>query len=115
LDELNNIYYYDEDTVFEALWNESVDKDDIIAIKYEFYTDINKIEIQVQRILYRAIKYYWSVQDDINLCDSHTINSNFSNDISEKKQEEGIEEEEEEEKEEKEDKYKNIDTNPFEW
>ena len=86
LDELENIDYNDEDTVFEALWNESDDEDDIVAIEYEFYTDSNGrrrkrkkaidtsipfdpigIEIKVRRILYRAIKYYWSIRDDVSI------------------------------------------------
>jgi len=41
LDDLENIDYNDEDTVFEALWDESDDEDNIVEVEYEFYTDTN--------------------------------------------------------------------------
>lgn len=87
LDELENIdYSNDEDTVFEALWDENDEEDDIIAMEYEFYTDSNGrrrkrkkpidistpfnplgVEITVRRILYRAIKTYWSVRNEVSI------------------------------------------------
>ena len=86
LDELENIDYNDENTVFEALWNESDDENDIIKVEYEFYTDSNGrrrkkkkpidtsspfdptgVEVKVRRILYRAIKHYWSVREDVSI------------------------------------------------
>ncbi|CAB4410253.1 unnamed protein product [Rhizophagus irregularis] len=85
LDDLENINYNNEDTVFEALWNESDDEDDF-EVEYEFYTDTNGrrrkkkkpidisspfdptgVEIKVRKILYKAIKHYWSVREDIGL------------------------------------------------
>ncbi|CAB5179879.1 unnamed protein product [Rhizophagus irregularis] len=83
--DLENINYNNEDTVFEALWNESDDEDDF-EVEYEFYTDTNGrrrkkkkpidisspfdpagVEIKVRKILYKAIKHYWSVREDIGL------------------------------------------------
>ncbi|GET50829.1 zinc finger BED domain-containing protein 4-like [Rhizophagus irregularis DAOM 181602=DAOM 197198] len=85
LNDLENINYNNEDTVFEALWNESDDEDDF-EVEYEFYTDTNGrrrkkkkpidisspfdptgVEIKVRKILYKAIKHYWSVRKILDL------------------------------------------------
>src|SRR5690242_18696818 len=84
LDDLENTDYNNENTVFEALWNESGNADNIDEVEYKFYFsiliqmanvvkkkkqidvsspfDLTGVEIKVRKILYRTIKYYWSVQ-----------------------------------------------------
>ncbi|GET04545.1 hypothetical protein RCL_jg7945.t1 [Rhizophagus clarus] len=84
LDDLENTDYNNENTFFEAVWNDSDNADNIDEVEYKFYTDTNGrcrkkkkeidvsspfdqtgVEIKVRKTLYRTIKYYWSVRESV--------------------------------------------------
>ncbi|GES91824.1 hypothetical protein RCL_jg14060.t1 [Rhizophagus clarus] len=65
--DLENTDYNNENTLFEALWNESDNADNIDEIEYKFYFFIliqMADVVKKKRNKLMTIKYYWSVREN---------------------------------------------------